>query len=665
MSLGRTSLSVTGSASGLHEGRLALADDGKTVVFNPGTPFSPGETVTVRMTRGPLTRDAAELPALAFSFTVSRAAPGQYRYVDPDEPVSRPAADSAPLQAVTSSPVPNQTQSDLPAGYPTLTLRVSNNPDPGCIFMTPRTNSLIAPLLIVDNLGMPIFYRTKSTDVADFKKWPNGLLTYFDEARSKSYALDSLYAVVDSFAAGNGYIADFHDLQLLPNGHALLIIYDTQPVGMDTVVAGGDPNAFVYGLVVQELDTSKHVVFQWRSWDHFLITDAQGIDLTAPGIDYVHGNAVEMDVDGNLMISSKRMNEITKINRQTGVVMWRWGLNAVNNNFTFVGDTRGFAYQHDIRRTPDGHVTVFDNGNILNPAYSRALEYALDEQNKIATLVREYLPIGGGLSTSSGSVQERANGGTMVGWGAGNVAVDATDYHPDGSKALELAFDTPTMTTYRAFRFEWQGKLISTDQSLLDYGSAVHGDTLAKSLVITNKGPTPLTITSFVITNAASFSTTAVAPLTLLAGASTTVQVRFHPAAGGGAVSGMLYVRSVSTNQLVASAVELRGISQIVAGVPGRPASGLVSLAQSRPNPAREALAIPFSIARPGSVTLRVYDLSGRLVATLLDGPLPAGDHLARWDGTRGDGGSAPPGEYSYELRASGERVQRRLILLR
>ena len=658
-----SSIAVVGSRSGAHVGDWHLADDARTLIFVPLRPYAPGETVAVTLRPETTARAGESLPPLAFEFSVASTDP---RSLPP--PTSRPSEfTEARARGASTAPAaaqpPAAVAADLPPGLPHITVLASNNPEPGCVFTTPRTNSLIAPLLIVDNLGMPIFYRLGSSDAVDFKKWPTDRLTYFDLGRSKSYALDSLYAVVDSFAAGNGYLADFHDLQLLPNGHALLIIFDTQAVGMDTVVAGGDPDAFVYGLVVQELDASKNVVFQWRSWDHFQITDALGINLTAPTIDYVHGNAVELDVDGNLMISSKRMNEITKINRQTGDIIWRWGLNAVHNDFTFVGDTRGFSYQHDIRRTSDGHVTLFDNGNLLSPPYSRGLEYALDEQNKTATLVREYLPTGGGYSPSAGSTQRRASGGTMIGWGTGGMAADATDYHPDGSKALELAFDTASMTSYRAFRFEWQGKLITTDQNLLDFGSVDIGDTLARLLVITNNGPAPLTVTSFVSTNAA-FSTTAAVPLAIPSGASTTVQVRFHPTAGGVA-SGMLYVRSVSTAQLVASAVELRGVGVQVTVVPGRRASGQLSLAQNRPNPARDALAIPFSIARSGIVTLRVYDLSGRVVATLLDGPLPAGDHIARWDGTRGDGGTAPPGEYSYELRSSGERLQRRLILFR
>ncbi len=50
----------------------------------------------------------------------------------------------------------------------------------------------------------------------------------------------------------------------------------------------------------------------------------------------------------------------------------------------------GFSHQHDIRRIPNGNITLFDNGNLHDPHYSRAVEYQLDEVNKIATSVWEY-----------------------------------------------------------------------------------------------------------------------------------------------------------------------------------------------------------------------------------------------------------------------------------
>lgn len=89
-----------------------------------------------------------------------------------------------------------------------------------------------------------------------------------------------------------------------------------------------------------------------------------------------------------------------------------------------------------------------------------------------------------------------------------------------------------------------------------------------------------------------------------------------------------------------------------------------LTLAQSRPNPAGGPVSIPFSIPRAAFVTLRVYDLSGRIVARLVDRALPAGDHVARWSGARIDGGRARAGTYFYDLRADGQRQARTMILL-
>src|SRR6266540_4839057 len=94
-----------------------------------------------------------------------------------------------------------------------------------------------------------------------------------------------------------------------------------------------------------------------------------------------------MTPDGTLLISCRHMNEITKIDRQSGQILWRMGLNALNNMFKFPNDTRGWSHQHDARILPNGHLTLFDNGNNLSPQYSRALEFALDEQNLVATKV--------------------------------------------------------------------------------------------------------------------------------------------------------------------------------------------------------------------------------------------------------------------------------------
>jgi hypothetical protein len=245
---------------------------------------------------------------------------------------------------------------------------------------------------------------------------------------------------------------------VLPNGHALLLSYDPQPVNMSTVVPGGSPNALVTGLILQELDEDKNVVFQWRSWDHFQITDCLGIDLTRANIDYVHGNAIELDADGNLLLSSRDMSEITKIDRITGATIWRWG--GIHNQFTFVGDTLQFSYQHAIRRNASGTYTLFDNGNLHTPKFSRACEYALDVPNHTATLVWSYRNSPDTYASAMGYVERLENGNTLVGFGVGKP--DLVEVDAEGEEVLRLSLPVGS-SSYRSVRATWTTSLLGVN----------------------------------------------------------------------------------------------------------------------------------------------------------------------------------------------------------
>ena len=90
-----------------------------------------------------------------------------------------------------------------------------------------------------------------------------------------------------------------------------------------------------------------------------------------------------------------------------------------------------------------------------------------------------------------------------------------------------------------------------------------------------------------------------------------------------------------------------------------------LELAQNRPNPTHGSAIIPFTLKRPGVVRVRVYDITGRSIRTLFEGQLTPGSHAVRWDGLQGDGMPAKAGAYFYELSTAGERLTRRLVLLR
>ena len=573
-------LAVTGDRSGEHPGRMSLSDDGSTLVFVPTQPFDTNERVTVRLRGEIRTTSGASLPPLSFSFGVSSVDPRKQRRLPierllPGIPVDR---FGRTLSSFPSGPNRIQAACDPPSGYPNVTVPTSHSPGSGVVFAAPFGGGPIGRLLILDNFGLPTFYRTFSTSgpTFDFKRQPNGLLTYFG-ANSTFWGLDSAYAVVDSFRTGNGYTADVHDLQVLPNNHALLLSYDVQPVRMDSIVPGGRPDAKVVGLIVQEIDQAKNVVFQWRSWDHFQITDADPCmqALTDSLVDYVHGNAVERDLDGNLLISCRSMHEITKISRSTGAIIWRWGLKAKNNQFTFIGDTRGFTGQHDIRRLPNGHVTLFDNGNCQSVIYSRALEYVLNETSKTATLVWEYRNNPDNNSPFMGNVQRESNGETMIGWGGTGPDPKLTELHSDGSESLEFGFSNSGQWTYRAFRFPWKTRLFVLSPESIEYGAVATGTTSDRTISILNRQSTPLTITCFAASDPA-FSVLDATPITIAPGANRTVTVRFT-ATVPGQHTGSVHARHVDPDQIVSVPVNVHGIAG--ASLPGPSRSGLLALA--------------------------------------------------------------------------------------
>lgn len=83
------------------------------------------------------------------------------------------------------------------------------------------------------------------------------------------------------------------------------------------------------------------------------------------------------------------------------------------------------------------------------------------------------------------------------------------------------------------------------------------------------------------------------------------------------------------------------------------------------PNPSRDSVRIEFGLARAQRVRLSVFDLRGRLVATLLDGELPAKAHAVNWNGRGSDGARAPAGTYLVRLQAEGWRQCRRVVVVR
>jgi hypothetical protein len=459
---------VAGSQSGEHYGSVVISDDTQTAVFKPDVPFEPGERVRITIRyRQP---EAAQknstdgaIGAVVSDFVVSpNTTPQQprplswFREFFGDPPRRNPSTRPRAVDTGTAAYSP-------PLDFPPITIDHVDNPGEGYVFLTnylwqwnPYPRSY---LMILRNDGTPFFFRKSPTFALDFKKQNDELLTYFEFSAYAYIFLDSTYTLTESCRCGHGYTVDPHDLNVLDNGHVLIMCQDEQTVDMSQIVPGGQPDAKVVGMIYQELDLARDVVFEWRTWDHFQITDAIGVDFTADRIDYVHSNALVLDNDGNWLVSHRHLSEITKINRTTGDIIWRLG--GKNNQFEFVNDindSTGFNYQHDIRAMENGNYLLYDNGNFHSPPFSRAVEYQLDVPNKTATVTWQYRDTPDIYGWFMGSAQRLPGGNTFISWGGTyeNSAPTITEVHPDGSKAFELTIEDTTLT-YRAFRFPWSG----------------------------------------------------------------------------------------------------------------------------------------------------------------------------------------------------------------
>ena len=382
-------------------------------------------------------------------------------------------ADVASPARATSAITATNRYVTAPGDLPQVYITGTGSTAPGYIFLSPMRLPAQSYLLILDNLGQPVYYQQMgvANSGLDFKKQPDGTLTWFDVVTGRYWAMDQTYALTNTWAISGFATTDVHDLQVLTNGNALMMSYNSVPYDLSAV--GGITNAIVEDIVVQEQDEFKNPVFTWSGLAHQPITETYEY-LGGNLVDAFHGNAIEQDTDGNLLLSNRHTAQIVKIDRATGNVLWKLG--GKENEFTFVNDG-GFSYQHDIRRLANGHITLFDNGNprvdFSRPTdYSRAVEYEIDEVAKVITRVWEYRSDPDIYGFFMGNVQRLPNGNTFIGWGG--PATIGSEVTPGGEVAIEMRIDQAIYGyNYRWFRFPWVGRP-STLPTLVSRGGVLY-----------------------------------------------------------------------------------------------------------------------------------------------------------------------------------------------
>jgi arylsulfate sulfotransferase len=266
-----------------------------------------------------------------------------------------------------------------------------------------------------------------------------------------------------------------HELRKLPNG-GYLALADSERILFNVQ---GPGNVDVIGDTILVLDQNMQVTWAWDAFDYLntsrmatlgeTCTYPAGLTcapfyLTTVANDWLHGNALQLTPDGNILYSSRHQDWVIKIDYAngtgSGAILWRMGL---DGDFTIQSSDPSpwFSHQHDPNFESNNDVLlVFDDGNLreaTNPsAHSRGQVLRVDEASKVVTpILNADLGV---YSGALGSAQLLPDGnyhfdaGFLLSEDAnGNPLYNAQSLEVDLSGHIDFGIECNTIE-YRTFR---------------------------------------------------------------------------------------------------------------------------------------------------------------------------------------------------------------------
>jgi hypothetical protein len=334
---------------------------------------------------------------------------------------------------------------------------------PGYVFAAPYSGPGKPGPMIFDDAGTLVWFdpMPAGTESANLQvqqyggqpvlTWWQGYIPQQGFGEGEHIILNSFYRQIGSVHAGNGYKADLHDLQITPQGTALITIF--APVHCNLATAHGRSDAAVTDSGFQEIDIRTGLVRrEWRGLDHVPFADSYlpgANGSTEWPFDFIHVNSVDRLANGGTLISARNTSAIYELNTLTGQVVRRLG-----GKHSDLGLPAGAAtaFQHDAAALASGAISIFDNGAVPKVhAQSRGLVVNVSAATE--TVLAQYLHPSPLSSASQGNLQVLDNGDAFIGWGS-------QPYFSEFSAGGELLFDAHmrgSYQSYRAYRFPWTG----------------------------------------------------------------------------------------------------------------------------------------------------------------------------------------------------------------
>jgi hypothetical protein len=443
-----TNVDVEGSQSGYHHGHLSGYWQGDGGSFVPYKPFTEGEQVRVR---ADVRLADGRTRAIDYTFHVDDPYPTSELPGFPN-----PAAAPSMVQSFASAP-------ELQPPVLSVT-HADQAPASGDVMMTVGPGPGQAGALIYTPQGRLVWFKRAPSgeDILDLNRqsyegkpvltWWQGNVREIGFGQGEDVIANTNYQTVLTVHASNGLQADLHDFRIEPDNVAYITAYNVMRCDLSS--RGGRRNGTIIAPAIQEIDMKTGLVrWEWNALDHIPVWWSHTpVPYSIPEPwDYFHLNSIDVLREGGLLISGRSTWAAYKLAPGSGTVEWSIG----GDHPTFrPGRGTETAWQHDARMLPNGEITMFDDGSDPRVHYqSRGVRLRIAGGR--TTLTREFFhPDGPYVSDSQGNVQTLSDGNVVIGWGA---VPGISEFSPTG-RLLFDAHTPPGDSSYRAFRFPWEGR---------------------------------------------------------------------------------------------------------------------------------------------------------------------------------------------------------------
>jgi hypothetical protein len=441
-------VSVVGSKSGQHAGKLEPYSTGTGASYVVEKPFTAGERVAVHALVG---AGEPHHPVTTV-FTVAHQSP-----VSQSEFPKDPGSPTAVQHFATE---PFATPSTVTVSTPPQT-----GASPGYLFLAPYQGYGSAGPMIAEQDGTLVWSHPlpSGVDATNFQvqryqgkpvlTWWQGRVLRVGFGEGQDLIYDSSYHQLASVRAGNGYHADLHEIRLTSQGTAWIDAFD--PIEMNLSRVHGAKDGVLTDSVVQEIDIKTGLVmWEWHALGHIPLRDSHN---PAPSSgypwDYVHVNSADEGRAGDVLLSARNTWALYDVDLRTG--SFRWQLGGPHSTFELESGATMY-WQHDAKFEPGGLISVFDNGSTppMEPQ-SRGLLLEPEPATHTVRLVKQFVNPSTRLrADAQGNLASLPGGGWLMGYG--NLP-NFTEYDSSGRVLLDGTLG-PGVQDFRTFLSPWSGR---------------------------------------------------------------------------------------------------------------------------------------------------------------------------------------------------------------